>query len=339
MDRMLDGSSRPGALELKAASELFHEPRVLQDTRLLGALHAELLEELGAEQAASALLQVGWFQGLRDATRLLQRGFFELGPEPGALPTSPLLTMRLAPLASDLPRGAIEVRGIWPEHIEASAHASALGVSRDATCYASAGYTSGWLSGVLEVELLALEESCSTCGDEACTFVAREPEVWRRRGDARALRLLASLDVARLRELVAEELESEAPAAQGESGFDPNSPVVHVWGPVMILPFSGPEASIQAVELIGNDPGAAGVKVVVVDLGGVILDEGYGAVALERVIDAVHGFGAEPILTGVSPLCEPLIASLECGQVLVEKDLSQAIATAFQIAHAQCRGV
>ena len=189
------------------------------------------------------------------------------------------------------------------------------------------------------VELLALEECCSTRGDLACEFVAREPAAWRKRGDPRAERLLASLDLARLRDLVAAELETERRETPAEGEFDPNSPVVHIWGQVMILPFSGADASIEAVELIGKEAGAAGVSVVVVDLGGVILDEGFGAVALERVIDSIQSFGAEPILTGVSPLCAPLVASLECGQVLVEKDLSQAIATAFQIAHAQRRGV
>jgi anti-anti-sigma regulatory factor len=336
---MLGGSSRSGGFELKAASELFHESRVLQDARLLGALHAELVDELGADQAASTLLQAGWFQGLRDATRLLQRRFFELAADPAALPMSPLLTMRLAPVSRGVPHGAVEVRGSWPEQIEASARVSALGVGDEATCFASSGYTSGWLSGVLEVELLALEECCSTRGDLTCEFVAREPEAWRRLGDPRAERLLESLDFGRLRDLVAAELEMERSQTPAEGEFDPSSPVVHVWGQVMILPFSGADASIQAVELIGNEAGAAGVSVVVVDLGGVILDEGFGAVALERVIGCIQSFGAEPILTGVSPLCASLVASLECGQVLVEKDLSQAIATAFQIAHAQRRGV
>ena len=47
------------------------EPRVLLDPRFLGALHAELEDELGSEPANTTLLQIGFLHGLRDA---LQRG-------------------------------------------------------------------------------------------------------------------------------------------------------------------------------------------------------------------------------------------------------------------------
>ena len=46
---------------------LVREPRVLLDPRFLGALHAELEDELGSEPAAVTLLQIGFLHGLRDA--------------------------------------------------------------------------------------------------------------------------------------------------------------------------------------------------------------------------------------------------------------------------------
>jgi hypothetical protein len=76
---------------------------------------------------------------------------------------------------------------------------------------------------------------------------------------------------------------------------------------------------------------------VVVDLGGAVIDEGFGAASLEQVLDAVAGWGAEAILTGISPLSEPVVADLEKTHLVMRKDLTAAIAAAFQIAEAQRR--
>ena len=45
--------------------------------------------------------------------------------------------------------------------------------------------------------------------------------------------------------------------------------------------------------------------------------------------------GAEALITGVSPLSEAAVADCESRHLLVRKDLSEAIAAAFQIAEAQ----
>ena len=55
------------ALGLDLESSLGGEPRFLMDARFLGALHGELDQELGPEEAFGALLQMGFVHGLRDA--------------------------------------------------------------------------------------------------------------------------------------------------------------------------------------------------------------------------------------------------------------------------------
>ena len=61
-------SREPQASELLFDPEalLVREPRVLLDARFLGALHAELEDELGRDAATVTLLQLGFLQGLRD---------------------------------------------------------------------------------------------------------------------------------------------------------------------------------------------------------------------------------------------------------------------------------
>lgn len=320
------------ALALDADPALAREPRLLVDPRFLGVLHFELSQKLGAEQAACNLMQLGFLRGLRDARMLVQLGLRADAHRP-ARPLAPLLALRLS--RADAP-GGHALEGGWPDQPEAEARLSTLGPSPSPGCWASAGYTSGWLSGLHDADILALETRCTAAGDEECRFVARAPEAWRLSGDHRAREALRFLPFDDLRALVDREIEvetSEAALEGGELGGD--SPAIHVWGPVMILPFSGAEDSLRAVDLIGSDPEARSVSVVIVDLGGVLLDEAFGAVALERTLDAIEGWGAEPILADVAPLSESVVAGMERDHVIVRKSLPEAISTAFQIVQAQ----
>jgi hypothetical protein len=104
-----------------------------------------------------------------------------------------------------------------------------------------------------------------------------------------------------------------------------------------VLPFAGPDEAMEAVELIGRDPGAAQVSVVVIDLGGAIIDEAFGAAALERIVEAIERWGAEAILAGGSSLSRGVIDGLAHAPVLWIKDLHEAIAAGFRVAEAQRR--
>ncbi|HME73447.1 MAG TPA: V4R domain-containing protein [Myxococcota bacterium] len=317
--------------------ELAREPRLLCDSRLLGALHAEFGERLGPGGAAATLLQLGYLHGLRDGLRLLRCGFLDAARAAAeAFPTSPRLAIRLDARPTGSTRGAIELTGSWPEHHEAQARSALLGGSGEVSCFLSAGYTSGWLSGLHETELVAIESACASRGDPHCAFVAREPLAWLSAGAAHARASVCALPFMELRRCVEREL-ARVPAPQDLSAFDPDSPAVHVWGPVMVLPFSGSEECLRAIDLIGRDPAAGDVSVVVLDLSGAVIDEGFGAVALENVLEAIEAWGAEPILAGVSPLSERVVGELQGSHLVVRKDLPLAIASAFQIAHAQRR--
>ena len=103
----------------------------------------------------------------------------------------------------------------------------------------------------------------------------------------------------------------------------------------MVLPFANVDEALHTVEMLGRDPDTSDVRAVVVDLRGEGLDEGFAAAALEQVLATVEAWGAEAILTNVSPLAEPIVADLEVKHLLLRKDLPEAIAAAFQIAEAQ----
>ena len=72
-----------------------------------------------------------------------------------------------------------------------------------------------------------------------------------------------------------------------------------------------------------------------VDLRDQHLDEGFGAAALEQVLETIESWNAQSLVTGVSAASEAAIASLEASHLVLRKDLPEAIATAFQVADAQ----
>ena len=112
---------------------------------------------------------------------------------------------------------------------------------------------------------------------------------------------------------------------------------MHIWGPVMVIPFASGDEALKAVDMLGRDPAARDVSVIVVDLSGAIIDDAFGSVALEQTLDSIEAWGAEAILAATTPLSEPVIADLDRQPLFIIKDLPAAIATAFQIADAQRR--
>lgn len=329
------------ALGFGPEAQLMSDPKLFVDPRFLGCLIAELEDELGIEGARRAFFEIGLVHGLRDATRVVQGDFLAPAPLDGAAATaSTPLVMRFALPPPAAVRDGFEVFGSWPESHEAAARLAKLGPEHEPSCFLSAGYTSGWLSGMLDADVLALEAECSARGDACCRFVARERNAWREADEgARTLELLRSVPYDTFRDLAARDVPAPSPAGSvrldSEGDFDRDSLAVHVWGPVMVLPYTQSEEALQTIELLAADPETRGVRCVILDLRGAILDEGFDAAAIERLLEIVEGWGAETLLTGVSPLSEDVVGDLAHDHLLIRKDLPEAIASAFQIAEAQ----
>ena len=318
----------PDALWVRDAGLLF-------DPHFLGALHAELTDELGAEEARTTLLRIGFLQGLREAQRVLDGSSGEKPAEGGAGRCAPL-PIQLRVERGGAASGGVALEGAWPERCEASARLASLGVASTPACVVSAGFTSGWLSGMLDEDVLAIETSCAATGAAACGFAARDAETWRTRGDPAAREALDLLPFAAMREMVRE--RTAAPEAPEERpGLEAGAGIVHIWGPVMVVPYVGPDEALTAIELVGRDPGAREVSVIVLDLSGAPLDEGFEAATLERIVETVEARGSELLVAGASTLAESVLAGLDRRPISTHKDLDHAVAAAFQIAEAQRR--
>jgi len=320
---------------------LMNDPKLFVDGRFLASLLVELEDELGPREAGLALHQIGLLHGLRDAARCCRRhGDEGVDPFAGVADTTSLV-MDWGHGVDREDGGALRVAGRWPERHEAVARLSRLEPAAAPACALSAGYTTGWLSGALDRTLVALEVECAAAGGRQCRFEVREADRLRTLADPELDALLEQLPFEAFRKLAlrppVERRDRPAPGAPigGDGRFDRTQPVVHIWGPVMVLPFTSLEEALGTVDMLGRDPGIREIRSVVVDLRERPLDEGFGAAALEQVLETIDSWNAQSLLTGVSAASEVAIASLESSHLIVRKDLSEAIATAFQIADAQ----
>jgi len=333
-------------VEFDPFAVLERDSRILLNPSFLAALHTEIDAELGPEAGRVTLFQMGFLHGLQDASRALE-GHGEPRRNQPRCAIVPPLHMELRSDAPASRAGGIEVSGAWSDGHEAAAHVRSLGSADGCVCHLSAGYTSGWLSGTLDARIIAVEVECAAAAGAHCRFEAREVEAWRRCDAAPVHALLDSLPFeafqAAVREREAHDRVLSALEAIGEdrasSGFDRDAAAIHVWGPVMVLPYAGPDDTLRALDLIGSDPQARGVSVIVLDLAGAIVDEAFGALALEQIAHTAENWGTELIFAEPSALSERVIAELECPPLLVIKDLEHAIARAFQIAQSQRRPV
>jgi anti-anti-sigma regulatory factor len=311
---------------------LMSEPKIFLDNRFLSALLVELEDQLDALGSRRALFQIGLLYGFRDAYRIAgEDGDAALPSTPGSAETT-LLALSLGQYGNREEPGQIEISGSWPEHYEAEARLAKLGPNTCPSCALSAGYTSGWLSGTLESDIFVVERSCAASGDPACNFVARNLEAWHTDGGAQ-LALLPELSFEVFRNISRGYVDPNPSAAQATLDFD--TPLVQVWGPVMVLPFVDIDEAMHTVEMLGRDPETSSVRAVVIDLRSENIDEGFAAAALERILETIEAWGAEAILTNVSPVAERIVSELEVRHLLLRKDLPEAVAAAFQIAEAQ----
>ncbi len=302
----------------------FSDPRSMDEVR------TRTLESIGPEHGWGVLYGIGLNQGLVDGLRIA-RDFdteFDCSPE-----------LTGGPIPMVFSPGGFEsgqaLRGTLVNSTEVELHLDRYPASEDPICWITAGYAAGWYTALLGEPYLVKETACGACGREACEFEARPLSTWERSKDPWARILLPYLDFERMREAALEKIdEAEGVASEGSmmGGFDPMSPAVHVWGSVMVLPYSGLEDSQAALEAIQEDLGPAQLQVVVVDVTGADIDS-IEAAGLLQLIDTLTACSLETVLVGMSD--EAAKSYMRPGNCLalplLAADITEGISLAFQI--------
>ena len=319
---------------------LMNDPKLFMDGRFLASLLVELDDELSERDGILALFQIGLLHGFRDAARMSRdHDDGPLSTSSQAAQTTPLVMHWTSGVRTDA-SGLFSIDGSWPERHEAVARCSRLGPVASPKCWMSAGYTSGWLCGTLDRSFVVREVECAATGAEACRFEARESAEWQSSDATDMHWILSQVPFEAFRKIanslsIKRDPDFPGGANSTEGGFDRSQAVVHIWGPVMVLPFTTLDEALGTVDMLGRDPGIEEIRAVVVDLRERPLDEGFDAAALEQILETIESWNAQSLITGISPASESAIASLEASHMVLRKDLSEAIATAFQISDAQ----
>ena len=318
--------------------ELLPKPSVsprlaLEDAQTLSTLRRQVFETAGPTDGPGILYSLSFCEGMIDGLRVMRDYSTAGAPRPGAAGA-------LLPIVFRPEGGMLESHfgGSLRRSIEAGLHRREYPSASGPVCFVSQGYAAGWYSAILGETILVREISCAACGQASCRFEARPAEHWLAEDNpwARALLPFLELDTIRERaEQQSQELDEETKEGDMLGNFDPMSPAVHVWGPVMILPYSGPEDGVLALDSICEDVGEGQIRVVVVDTTGALIDP-VEAVGLTRLLDALEAKGVESIMVGIGDRASGYLQARGDGHEapLMARNLSEAIALGFQIS--QC---
>ena len=304
------------------------------DPVALDALRRDVLGAVGPAHGAGVLYAVGYTEGMMAALGHVQV-LSTVAPGRRYIPGC------ASPLLFDPAGGKAPTR--FYGRLRASLEAKQTARADETGCLVSAGYASGWYSELLGQTILVRERECIARGAPECRFEAQPLAAWKAAADPFVAELLPYLDFPALRGRACAALASAQPEYEtGDSdeaaGFlfgslDPSSPAVHIWGPLVILPYSGgadAEQSLQTV-LCDSDPGE--IRSAVVDLTGARIEalELPGLVHLMQVLESLD---IECILVGVSSSQKHALRAggAPFAETLFECDLSRAIALGFQLA-------
>jgi hypothetical protein len=322
----MDHETVTDSLSFDPSDPLVRDPRFLVDKDFLDIFRGELEERLGNESTAQVLFQLGFYHGLRDANTAS-------ADESAPTNAAPLLGLEFHGDTCNAETGGLRLHGSWPER-DLRDDSCSEEEEDHCGCAINAGYTSGWLSGLFEKDLLAVEsDHCE--GDHArCSFQVREAMEW----ETSSLRWIEgsaeNFPFEELRDCVEQDQKPDTAEPAPACSLSNESQTIQVWGPIMVLPYAGPDEALRAISMIDQEPGVTTVSVVILDLCETIIDEAFGAVALECIIEATDHMGVELIMTGVSPLSETVLSDFESCP-LIYKELNDAIGAAFQIAKLQ----
>jgi hypothetical protein len=302
----------------------------LESAQALGELRADVLGLLGPEYGFGVLFETGFREGMLDGLRVA-RGFHR------AVPFGPRIAGPGLPMVFRPERGTLgdTFSGVLDHCCEARFPDASVDTDDQPGCAVTAGYASGWYSAILGSSLLVREVECVSRGEKACLFEARPIHAWVGGEDRWAEQVLPFLDLESIRERIAAELEPEQECESFASEFDQDSLAAHVWGPLLILPYTGYDDCEDSLEAVRLDPTCQGVSVAVVDVSRAEIDEGE-TLQLSRVLAALEEEGLELIVAGLSPDAAARFDAARPSRTAVARarDVAEAIALGFQLSQA-----
>jgi hypothetical protein len=296
----------------------------------LAAVRAEIFSRAGIDLGAGILYGAGFKEGMLAGLRIT-RGFCG---RPRALPPR---GPEGAPMLSPAPEAGRARRwiGELAHSAEASCGTGTEAGARQTGCIFTSGFAAGWYSALLGEGLLVREVECVARGATSCRFEARPVADWLARAETWTRSVLPHLD---FKEICRAALAEATPALPAPPTPEADRPPaaeatleVRTWGPVLVLPYAGPDECARSLEAAAADPECEPSAIAVVDCAGVEPAEA-ALIALARTLGMLEARGIEPILSGWPPSALGRLESARAnGATLCAADVPAAIALAFQL--------
>ncbi|MFJ5760191.1 helix-turn-helix domain-containing protein [Neobacillus sp. NPDC093182] len=176
-------------LHVRQENELWfanNERSVFVSTRAFGAMQRDLIENIGINRMKTFFFKYGYQLGVEDAQEVAKRDTLSLLEK---IEYGPIIHALKGHTKSRITEKDFEVegneiksfrfKGVWENSYEAEQHLQNFGISQGPVCYTLTGYATGYISGVVGVDVFFKELQCQGQGAPCCVWEGRLVSEWK----------------------------------------------------------------------------------------------------------------------------------------------------------------
>ncbi|KGM45457.1 XylR N-terminal domain-containing protein [Neobacillus niacini] len=163
-----------------------NERSVFVSTRAFGTMQRDLIENIGIDRMKTFFFKYGYQLGVEDAQEVAKRDSLSLLEK---IEYGPIIHALKGHAKSSITEKEFEVeeneiksfrfKGIWENSYEAEQHLKNFGMSHGPVCYTLTGYATGYITGVVGVNVFFKELQCQGQGDPCCVWEGRLVSEWK----------------------------------------------------------------------------------------------------------------------------------------------------------------
>ncbi|MFP7296776.1 XylR N-terminal domain-containing protein [Neobacillus niacini] len=176
-------------LHIRQENELWfanNERAVFVSTNAFGTMQRDLIENIGLNRMKTFFFKYGYQLGIEDAQEVAKKDSLSLLEK---IEHGPIIHALKGHAKSHITEKEFEVegdkiksfrfKGVWANSYEAEQHLKNFGISQGPVCYTLTGYATGYVTGVVGVDVFFKELQCQGKGDPCCVWEGRLVSEWK----------------------------------------------------------------------------------------------------------------------------------------------------------------
>jgi PucR family transcriptional regulator, purine catabolism regulatory protein len=176
-------------LHIRQENELWfanNERSVFVSTKAFGAMQRDLIENIGINRMKTFFFKYGYQLGVEDAQDVAKRDYLSLLEK---IEYGPIIHALKGHAKSRITETDFKVegneiksfhfKGVWENSYEAEQHLQNFGISQGPVCYTLTGYATGYVTGVVGVDVFFKELHCQGQGAPCCIWEGRLVSEWK----------------------------------------------------------------------------------------------------------------------------------------------------------------